>query len=445
LGSALARAGVGGLRSRPANELRPPPFAQRVIVLGCCCSDRGVMSDRAALRVSNGWDVHLTRAYADSQRQLTRATSGDSRLSVSTRELELHSARGRKLHSARGSRSDAGSRDEEEEIESLLDEREDLQHDLESLDETTYGFAITSLVRDSVWVVAGQTEATCIRMGRLATSFILIFMTSALQLYVLYQVARLLCGHAVEEMRATYVAYEEHMYPDHTEVTAKGYVRGIVGHIEFDLWETMDEQLREDICNIPLAHPWFLSTILLIWTLTCLKDVRRVLNQAVKILYVTPTVNSLVDLDSWDEHKVEIVGLTWHLKAAIFGIMTVRGLTIWGLLWLGCRWLTATVGLDEMFLNGLALEFVLVLQELLYAVLVPHRHQIATMNTLILPLSHPGKEKIHFLSFFGSLIWLLVAILYVCLYVFWTQSVLPDFRWDVRDVCDARVPQPRLF
>jgi len=332
-----------------------------------------------------------------------------------------------------------------EEIESLLDEEQEaIAHEPESLDETTYGFAITSLVRDSVAMVARDTEAKWIRAGRLATSLFLILMTSGLQLYVMYQVARLLCGKAVVDMRATYAQYETQMYPGNTEKTARGFIRGIHGRMEADRFTELDESLQEAICNIPLAHPFFLSTILLIWTLTCLRDVRRLVNQSTKLLIVTPSVHSLCQLKKQDENKVEIDGLTYHLKAVICLIMSVRLFTVLGLLWLGCRWLTATIGLDEMFLNGLALEFVLVLQELLYAVLVPHRHQIATTSTLILPMSYPGKESVHCLSFFGAFMWAGVAIGFVLLYIFVLQQVLPDFRWDVRDVCDEQLPKFKL-
>jgi len=97
-----------------------------------------------------------------------------------------------------------------------------------------------------------------------------------------------------------------------------------------------------------------------------------------------------------------------------------------------------------MFLNGLALEFVLLLQELIYAVLVPHRHQIATTSTMILPMSWPGKEKAQCFVFFGAFMWMAVAVGWVLLYIYKLQSVLPAYQWDVREVCALGLATVRL-
>merc|ERR1719399_2724936 len=77
------------------------------------------------------------------------------------------------------------------------------------------------------------------------------------------------------------------------------------------------------------------------------------------------------DADS-DEHILS--GLTSRLKLFLLCLIYLPWICTTGfILWLGCRWLTATNDYGEMVLNAVALEFILQIKELLYLAMTSER------------------------------------------------------------------------
>merc|ERR1719487_646953 len=91
-----------------------------------------------------------------------------------------------------------------------------------------------------------------------------------------------------------------------------------------------------------------------------------------------PTLTSMqYALSAKDDGTDEVVGLTYCLKfVLLFGVQFPRIAMNCILLWLGARWLVATLGFGDLFLNALALEFILNLSWLLYDALVPHNSKL---------------------------------------------------------------------
>merc|ERR1712039_1021542 len=90
--------------------------------------------------------------------------------------------------------------------------------------------------------------------------------------------------------------------------------------------------------------------------------------------------------------------------------------------------------MGDLLLNAVALEFVLLLKELIYNLMVPNRSKLETQSTYVLP----GRKRSHATcwEFFSSFSWGLFAFAWVICYVKW-QRVLPSYRWDVADMCDT--------
>merc|ERR1719265_2160943 len=79
-----------------------------------------------------------------------------------------------------------------------------------------------------------------------------------------------------------------------------------------------------------------------------------------------------------------ITGLTCDLKILICVLICLpRLLIVTALLWIGCRWLTATPDFEDMVLNGIALEFILLTRELLFRTVVSQRSKIDVTGTVI--------------------------------------------------------------
>jgi len=138
-------------------------------------------------------------------------------------------------------------------------------------------------------------------------------------------------------------------------------------------------------------------------------------------------------LEKAEEGAVAVIGLTFAMKTVIaFFCLFPRIVSVSVLNLLGCRWLMATNSLSDVLLNALALEFMMVLKELLYTTLASTRNKFLTENTLFMA---PGPGNLGIAGVVGSMAWAIVACLWVYLYIFHFQRVLPEYNWDVREVC----------
>ncbi|CAE8696072.1 unnamed protein product [Polarella glacialis] len=309
----------------------------------------------------------------------------------------------------------------------------------ESMGESIFALATASLIRD--WVMLkGGSEAVHVRVMRMAASLLLVVFCVALQFFLLYNVYNLLCKKAVKQIRNDYSTYEFTMYgANHSHLNKNGFYRGEPGFLNDMKFHDIGQDERDSVCQIPLAHVDYLFAILLIWTLTCAASLRNVLEHTVQLMIITPTVSSVSEVFDHDLYmggEVVIRGLTCGMKLAVATLCLLpRLIAVMALNFLGCRWLLATNSLGDVLLNGLALEFLLVLKNLLYEALTSKRNKRMTENTKILPLSHGDASLMTCMSANGALIWALVSVVWVYLFIYYVQSVLPGYLWDVAYVC----------
>jgi hypothetical protein len=104
-----------------------------------------------------------------------------------------------------------------------------------------------------------------------------------------------------------------------------------------------------------------------------------------------------------------------------------------------------TFVLDAVTQNAVALEFILLLKDLLYLTTVPHNNKKETTNTKIQPFSEHERPSVR--VFAGSFTWGIVALSWVLLYITTLQTVLPEYQWDVHEPCSVYlanklVPEP---
>jgi len=89
-------------------------------------------------------------------------------------------------------------------------------------------------------------------------------------------------------------------------------------------------------------------------------------------------------------------------------------------------------------LNAIALEFILLLKDLIYNAVVPRRNQWET-STMLIP--HKRKSQASWGSYLGGFCWGLAVCAWVFVYVYKLQQVLPDYRWDIHEVCETYIDQ----
>jgi len=326
---------------------------------------------------------------------------------------------------------------EDLELELALQPDEHLPHEAEAFNASVFSLLLANIVQDFTRLTIGN-ESKFLRASRLTISMAMVLVLMGLQAFLLVSVNNLLCKAAVKNIREIYSDYEVHMYNNHTVQLWTGFYRGIPGHFDPKEFSYLSAENRETLCQIPLAHPKYIAGILLVWTLTCLIELREIITTTIRVLFATPTVACMSRSlrSTGTPHEVEVVGLTLAVKVIIGVIVFLPRYICTGvLIWLGCRWLTATPNLGDVLLNGLALEFILMLKSLLFESFASKRSRLVVERTKFQPLDK--HESATHCSFFGSISWVVLAVIFVYLYVFYLQQVLPDYRWDVNAVCAA--------
>jgi len=321
-----------------------------------------------------------------------------------------------------------------------LDDNELEERSSSPLDEDMYGLAVSLLVRDTAVLEAGEGHGL-LRQLRFALVFLLVFMHKALQVFLVFQVLRLVTPKAMQTSRSNYDKFEWHMYgedPSHFKILPDGTRRGLPGFFQPELFDTLGAHIKEDTCHIPFSQPVFFIVVLFVWALTCIGDLKKGVDMFNSLILSTPTVGALEHMvespSDMKSNKMLIVGLTWRKKVFITAIILVpRAILTTVLLWLGSRWLASTNNFGDLIMNTVALEFILLLQNLLYMTMVPARNKRDCQSIETAP-PHTH-EKAGLYVFTGSILWGVVAFAWAMVYTYYLQRVLPSYNWDVRDVC----------
>jgi len=267
-----------------------------------------------------------------------------------------------------------------------------------------------------------------------------------LQLFLMIEIKLFCTSKAVHDIREAYDQYELFMYgsnESHTTLTSNGKHRGIAEFFEPSLFGQLPDELKSEVCNIPLSQPPFFFMVSFIWTLTCVAEIKKVNDLFYELVIALPTSGSMdgaIIVEALDEdgdglkNEKVIVHLTMKIKLFVtFLVLLPRLLITAYLLFLGNRWLLATNDFSEMVLNAVALEFVLLLKDLLYITLVPDRNKRDVQHTEIKVALK--KQPASYWLFLGTFVWGAMSALWCLVYMSNLQQVLPEYKWDVRKPC----------
>jgi hypothetical protein len=232
------------------------------------------------------------------------------------------------------------------------------------------------------------------------------------------------------------------MYED-TFLNVNGKHRGVDGTFMPGNIDTLEEGLKGRVCNIAFSQSGFFGAVLLIWTLTVIAELRNIIALFRSLIVNTRNIKSMEDalldcdpdIDDDDPRNGWIIdGLTISMKVAIMLLVIIPRLVLTiVLLWLGCRFLAATNDFGEMVLNAIALEFILMLKDLLYSTIVPDRNKREIEHINIKPSI--AVDHASYWTYLGTFTWLIIAFAWIVFYVFHFQMVLPLYKWDVKGPC----------
>jgi len=316
------------------------------------------------------------------------------------------------------------------------------------LPETMYGLFIASLVRDTAEVdLHGPMKVV-----RMVIGFVLFVMTILLQVFLIVSTKTLITPKSVKEIREIYGRYEEVMYTDssgvaHIANTTNGYARGVDGYFFAENFEKLSEAEQESICSIPFSQRLFIFCIIWIWLIRVSAEMRGTMNLLIRFASLRSTVGTQIhnghDMQENDDGSVYVDGLPRCLKAFICIVVLVPRicLSAW-VAWMGCRWLSSTLGFNEVLMNALALAFIFELNELIFAATVPYHSKLLVSQTFIPHTASTEPENCR--TMFGLLVVNIIAMVLAGLWIYgplwmgpFSQHVLPDYKWDVAGVCTA--------
>lgn len=221
---------------------------------------------------------------------------------------------------------------------------------------------------------------------------------------------------------------------------------------------------RHSLCSSPLGHPYMTWFSIFIWTCTVSLDVRRVRNMAGLILLRLPTVQSMDAMFATAAGKVEnpesssecdessgeeqplaedrrdaVVGITLLLKCTICCIAILPRLLLDALvLWLGCDFLFTSKDLETLWLNAVAMEFVLVLKDLFFLGVLPLR-EVVEMDQwyALVEKNHPAYAVRTWITGILDALLPFICVGWGCLYLtkLQTTTTASYHPWDVRRCC----------
>jgi len=325
----------------------------------------------------------------------------------------------------------------------------DDQYEPEPLDEDFYGMAVSSLVRDVRKFVLG--DRIFMHFVRSAISMLVVWFSVAMQGFLIWQFERLITQVSVHKIRSAYGLFENWMYEGHITLNVHGFSHGIAGHFNKAKFTNLDQVVSKTlICNIPLSQPCMTMGILAVWSLTVVADFRKICFLVDLLLVKMPAVKTVrAILTHEDKHTVLLSGFTRGFKAMLLVLLFLPPAAIdMVLLWLGCRCLFATLGFENLLLNAVALEFILLLKEIMYKAFAPKHKMLETRHFLV------PHHQVHagWSSCLGAFGWVFITVSWIVAYVFKLQHILPDFRWDLHAVCEeylkvltsptSRIPLP---
>lgn len=352
-------------------------------------------------------------------------------------------------------KSDSSS-DEDEELAEIIDSTAQLLSDdadvvnykPDSVDDGVYGMALVSLFTDTRRYSIATSKAQKLRYTtRLLLAITFLFFTLGIQLYLIFMTKFIVTPKAVQTMREKYSEYEVFMYNGHTAPNPNGHQRGLDPmYFNISKFPEFKKAHGDDVCDMPLTQPYFTFCIVLLWSITCLRYIRSISTMTLRIC-VLAHVDSMEDaLERAHKKgkKENVVGVTMCVKLFIVLFIQLPSLFVSViLLWIGSRWLIATLGFDELVLNAIALEFVLNLSGLLFLAIVPLSMK-AEMENIKIPHTYTV-ERPGCVNMFGTFAVFIIGIVWSAFYVFEGQQVLVDYRWDVRAACATIVAHIAFF
>jgi hypothetical protein len=315
------------------------------------------------------------------------------------------------------------------------------QKDSKSGDPDSYGATVLLTIKDANKMQRGSKHYST-RAFRILFAHMILWVLIGIQFYLLIQIKMMVCSPAVRAIRQMYDKYQRVMYDGHVVDSGYGFALGVGGpqgpHFNPENFNKLSNDFKGSLCQIPFSQRGFLFILLLIWTLTVVGELKWCVEH-VQWIHNLPNKSLRRAVKKCDDDEAEVVGLPRNMKLCLVVLVIPRALIAVVLLWLGCRWLASTTDFGNLLANSVALEFVVGLNSMLYDKLMSEKNK-SEAERLKLRVEHgngEGVQVVSVMSYLGSFVWGMIAVLFVYLYMFKLQMVIPGYQWDVKGPCST--------
>jgi len=214
------------------------------------------------------------------------------------------------------------------------------------------------------------------------------------------------------------------------------------GELQLDRWEAYEH--KGDICEIALTMKTFMCMVIALHVLPIVQDFRET-NRFFRFLMKVEGCTSLSDMiineggDPALGGKTTIIAVTQPIRMVLSGILLFKtGIGAWILI-LGARLLASSAQFADLILNALALQFVLSIDDLIFAVCIPaHGRRAITKAIFIVKEPRETLDAKRSKEKSGSrLTWFYIffIVAFVLGYVNIFQNVLPPDLTQIEKIC----------
>lgn len=294
-----------------------------------------------------------------------------------------------------------------------------------------WGATIVAIVKDFGELIAGQHSA--LRYLRFFMVMFCQLVNLLLQGLLLIQAWQLVVEPSISRLQNSY-------YQFHTTVFDAD------GTFNEAKWAAFpDDSFKHRLCNGAITQGTLTMIILSLWTTSMLGEI----SDALKLTRTIWRIEALPPSASYEDLLIEgdeedtVTYLTTPVRAVLFVLVLLPRLTIGVvLLFVGLMWLTATASFADVFLNALALQFIINIDEIILSQVVPCSIQVVMQR-----IKFKGDEQRPVESetwelgreWISTFLMIMLIIAFVFYWYGFGQQVLPAYQHDIADHCAAYI------
>lgn len=328
---------------------------------------------------------------------------------------------------------------------------EDESYDLENdyvLPSDMWGATIFMFIYDFHSLLHGHIEHSFRKVIRLraAVVFFLSIINVIMQFTAVYMFRLYVVRLEVSKVQESYATFHrDAFFPN--------------GSLDEDIWQQwwslppLDNPFV-DLCQSAFAFPGFTAVIMFLWSVRMLGEVREIISlqwQMLRFVWAhgprgAPLNHGSVETNHVfrfeDNKSIVIERVTIELNIVIFlFVMLPRFIIAICVFVSGLTWLASAHSIEELILNALALEFIVSIDELIFAQILPRTYAELVQNTKfemqqVLPENLRQILQRRWQLIFGYTVMLMA---FVWVYFNFMQEVLPGFNHDIQSSCHGMV------